>query len=451
MTHQVPHRRSATRTFAPPRHRPISRRRWLQGAGIALALPLLARDADAAPASRTTGQPSDRATGRLVSIANPLGFVGDDFFPTEAGPLSRQTLSPLLKPLGDLTDRITVFSHLDHGVTGGHQAVHSFLSGIRDDDADGFESRNITIDQVAAEHTVGQVRFPSLVAAVGQNFGELECRTSWTRNGVNIPPITEASDLFGLLFSQDTAAEQKQLRRAIRENGSVLDAVFRQANHLKRELSPADKRKIDEYLTSVRSVERNLANVDRWIDTPKPSVPMQQPEPGGSFTKRLPLFYDLVALALQTDSTRVATLAIPGNLPVSDLGLSGNYHAFSHHGKSERLRKPLFRIERYQIEQLARFLGKLQAMQTPDGRSLLDETMVLCGSGMGNASSHSNRKLPIIVAGGNLRHGQHRVMPTQSHLKIPLCNLFTAMLQQFGCREVERFNTATGSMTELLG
>ena len=426
-----------------------SRRRWLQGVGVSLALPLLARDATADDGHAADRSPEGRQPRRMVCVANPLGFVPGDFFPDQAGPL--QQLTPLLQPLGRHRESMTVFSGLDHGVSGGHQGVHSFLSGIRDNDSAGWANRNVTLDQIAAETTVGQVRFPSLVAAAGSNSDELACRTSWTRTGVNIPPVTEASRLFEMLFGTATEAERRRLHRTIAENTSVLDAVFRQANDLKRTLSPDDRRKIDEYLTSVRSVEQSLANVDAWVDRPRPQVDLKEPDDSAPFTQRLPVFYELIALALQTDSTRVATLAIPGNLPVGDLGIQGNYHAFSHHGKSDRLLKPLLRIERYQIEQFANFLDRLQGMQTPDGQPLLDSTMVLCGSGMGNASSHSNRNLPVILAGGKFRHGQHVVMPTEASRKVPLCNLFTTMLQQFGCEDLERFNTATGSMSELVG
>ena len=433
----------------PPQGRFPSRRRWLRGVGVCLALPLLARDAEAEEARPGDRSRAGRQPRRMVCVANPLGFVPGDFFPEQAGPLRR--LTPLLQPLGRHREVMTVFSGLDHGVSGGHQGVHSFLSGIRHNDSAGWDDRNVTLDQIAAETTVGKVRFPSLVAAAGSNSDELACRTSWTRTGVNIPPVTEASRLFEMLFGTETAAERRQLHRTIAENTSVLDAVFRQANDLKRTLSVDDRRKIDEYLTSVRSVEKSLANVDAWVDRPRPQVRLAKPDDAAPFTQRLPVFYELIALALQTDSTRVATLAIPGNLPVGDLGIQGNYHAFSHHGKSDRLLKPLLRIERYQIEQFATFLDRLRGMTTPDGQPLLDSTMVLCGSGMGNASSHSNKNLPVILAGGPFRHGQHVVTPTESSRKVPLCNLFTTMLQQFGCEELERFNTATGSMSELVG
>ena len=421
----------------------FTRRQWIRGMGVSLALPMLARDI---VGQEKTNQNSKRAM-RMVCVANPLGFVAEEFFPSEPGKLDK--LPRLLEPLKDLRNQFSVFSNLDHRMTGGHQSVHAFLSGIKNNESSAFQSKNITVDQVAAESCVGKVRFASIVASVGANSGELECRTSWTRTGVNVPPITQANALFKKLFASETKKQREGYRRAIKENASVLDAVFRQADSLKNDLGQEDRRKIDEYLNSVRSVEKNLSNADQWIDKPKPKVNLAEPPEGGPFTQRLPLFYDLIALALQTDSTRVATLSIPGNLPVNDLGLSGSYHAFSHHGKTERLLKPLFKIEKYQIEQYARFLAKLKELKTSEGESLLESTMVLCGSGMGNASSHSNKNLPILLGGGGFKHGQHVAAPKAAHKRIPLSNLYTTMLQQFGCGNVEKFNRATGSMSEL--
>lgn len=422
----------------------FNRRTLLRGAGLTLALPLLQRDSELLAASVV----KEETPMRMVCVANPLGFVGDTFFPKQVGKLDE--LSPLLEPLAEFKSQFSVFSNLDHGVSGGHQAVHSFLSGIRDNESANWESRNLTVDQRAAELGLGETRFPSIVASVGANSGELECRTSWTRTGVNIPPMTELRPLFDALFVTSNAEERANQRVALKKHASVLDAIREEARTLEQQLGKIDREKLDEYLTSIRSVETRLGISQQWLDKPKPEVGMSPPEANQAFTRRLPLFYDLIRLALLTDSTRVASLSIPGNLPVSDLGLSGNYHAFSHHGKTERLRQPLFTIERFQMEQLARFLGSLKDTTQPDGKTLLDHTMVLAGSGMGNASSHSNKDLPILLAGGGFKHGQHHSMPVESHQRVPLGNLFTTMLHQFGDMETEKFNKATGDLDEVL-
>ena len=417
----------------------ISRRSLLRGVGVTLALPLLQRDAGLMAVESLAPPPK-----RMLCVANPLGFVGENFFPESAGKLDK--LPRLLQPLAKLKNDFSVFSNLDHGVSGGHQSVHTFLSGIRDNESAQWESRNISVDQRAAELTLGQTRFPSIVASVGKNTDELECRTSWTRTGVNIPPVTKTTTLFDALFLAENEQQRKAKRKAFQENASILDVVFRQAKSLEPKLGNVDRNKLDEYLTSVRSVEQRLQMSDEWLDRPKPKVGVKPPQPGQAFTQRLPLFYDLIRLAFVTDSTRVATLSIPGNLPVADLGLSGNYHAFSHHGKTQRMLDPLFQIERFQMQQLARFLKSLRDTEQPGGSNLLDQTMVLAGSGMGNPSSHSNKNLPILLAGGGFKHGKHHVMPEEAHRRVPLGNLFTTMLRQFGDRDTERFNRATGTL-----
>jgi hypothetical protein len=183
-----------------------------------------------------------------------------------------------------------------------------------------------------------------------------------------------------------------------------------------------------------------------WLNRPKPKVEMAPPE-DGAFTHSLPVFYDLATLALQTDSTRVAAIGIPGTIDTRDLGLTGSYHGFSHHGKAEVLQKGLLIIEAFQMKQFARFIDKLKTIREPDGQRLLDRTMVLFGSGMGNGSSHSNKRLPVLVAGGGFKHGEHKIYPDgRQQRQVPLCNLYTTMLQRFGVK-TEKFNKATGTLT----
>lgn len=417
------------------RIRPLHRRTFLRGLGVSLAVPLLERDLAAK---------ADSPPMRMVCVANPLGYVPDAFFPTETG--TEFTPTELLKPLP--RGKYTVFSNLDHGVTGGHSAVHAFLSGIRDNESAQYPERNISMDQRAAEHVGPRTRFPSIVAAVGKPIGTIQCRSSWTRNGVSVPPVHDERVLFESLFITGSAKERDRQREAMRRNASVLDGIREQARDFKRTLGRNDQQKLDEYFDSVRAVETQMQMSRGWIDHPKPKVDFRLPSGPQAFTRQMPMFYDLIALALQTDSTRVATLSIPGTLPVGDLGLSGSYHAFSHHGQDSRLRGGLLTIEKFQMQQFARFVNKLAAIEQPDGQSLLDHSMLLCGSGMGNGSSHSNRNLPIILAGGGFRHGSHIALPGNGNKRIPLNNLYTTMLQRFGV-VVEKFNTASGTINGL--
>ncbi len=416
----------------------MDRRTFLQGTGVALALPLLEAMRQPLRAAAPGAAPM-----RMVCVANPLGMLPDSFFPAEAGPDYKTT--ELLKSLDKFRKEFTIFSHLDHGVTGGHRAVHSFLSGLKDVEASEMPAKNISVDQCAAEFVGTRTRFPSLVVSPGTAKDELALRQSWTRNGVNIPPITSTKELFRALFMAEDPAALRQRSAAYDLNGSILDAVNSQARLLERRLGRADQLKLDEYLTSVRELERKLGMSRDWLNKPKPKVDMDEPQPG-AFTHELPMFFDLVTLALQTDSTRVAALGIPASLDTRDLGLSGSYHGFSHHGKAEVLQKGLLVIEKFQMEQLARFLGKLTAIREPDGHSLLDRTMVLFGSGMGNGSSHSNRDLPVLLAGGGFKHGEHKVYPAATGKRVPLSNLFATMLQRFGL-EANRFSKGTGTLT----
>ena len=423
----------------------LDRRAFLRGTGVAMALPFLEAMRPATRALSSSSSISSSPT-RMVCVGNPLGLVPDAFFPTKTG--AGYETTPLLKPLREHRADFTVFSHLDHDVSGGHRGVHAFLSGLKDNDATDWPERNISMDQRAAEHVGSQTRFPSLVVSSGRTSpgNEIACKLSWTRNGVNVPPIDRASEVFRALFLADDAASRGKKARAYDENASVLDAIGAQAKLLERKLGKTDREKLDEYLTSVREVERKLDMSQAWLDKPKPKVGMSTPTDNG-FMETLPVMYDLIALALQTDSTRVASLSIPGTIDTDDLGLRGSYHGFSHHGKSDVLRQGLLVIENFQTAQLSRFLSKLKQMKVPDGSPLLDHTMVLFGSGMGNGSSHSNKKLPVLLAGGGFKHGEHKAYPTSRHRRVPLANLYTAMLQRFGV-ETEKFNTATGTLPE---
>lgn len=416
----------------------LTRRSFLSAAGVTVALPPL-------EAFSTGVSQSPR---RLVNIANPLGMLPDGFFPEKAGTFDK--LPYLLKPLEEHRRDFTIFSNLDHGVSGGHSACHSFLSGMRDVEAGQWPDRNISLDQRAAEHSGAETRFPSLVLCAGRvASGEQELRLSWTRNGINIPPISTTRALFDALFKADDPKALRKRSRSFALHDSILDSINSQAKTLETRLSSADRDKLDEYFTSIRETERKLELSEKWIHEPKPKAPIDPPT-DKAITETLPAFLDLIALALQSDSTRVATLGIPSTLHTGELGLSGSYHGFSHHGQDKILKDGLTIIETFQMKEVSRFFTKLKTLRDEYDNPLMDSTTVLFGSGLGNGSSHSNKNLPIMLAGGGLKtHGQHIVLPSESSKRIPLCNLFTTLLQRFGA-EVESFNKATGNMNELV-
>lgn len=416
----------------------INRRHFLRVAGVSLALPSLELFGAVAPAAKK----------RLVTVANPYGLLPDGFFPENPGALTK--LPYLLEPLKQHRSDFTVFSNLDHGVSGGHIGCHSFLSGMRDVEAGNWADRNRSLDQAAADSIGSATRFPSLTLSAGPvGRGEQELRLSWTRNGVNIPPIATTRDLYEALFKASDAKQQQATSESISRFDSVLDAVNSHAKLLQKRLGKTDQEKLDEYFTSVREVERKLEMSEKWIHEPKPKPGIPMPQ-DSEITETLPAMYDLIALALQTDSTRVVTLGIPSTLRTSALNLAGGYHGFSHHGKDKILKDGLAIIETFQMTELSRFLDKLKTLTDSEDVPLLNNTTVLSGSGMGNGSSHSNKDLPILVAGNGWKsHGTHVASPRENSKRVPLCNLFTTMLQQFGV-EIDQFAKANGTMNELV-
>ena len=415
------------------------RRLFLKAAGISVAIPAL--ESVRAGGSEKSSDPPKR----MVCIGNEFGMYPESFWPAKTG--RNYKLSPLLQPLAEHQDAFTLFSHLDHGQKGGHFAVHTFLTGVKSSEARGLPDGGISLDQRAAEFVGSRTRFPSLT--IGSEDGlHGGCRISWTRTGTRVPPITGPRELFRQLFIDGSASEKLKAIDSIAMKGSILDAVLGDAKSLSRRVNKDDGRKLDEYLNSVREVESKLELDQHWQNIPKPKPSIDRPEDEG-LTKDLPKLYDLIAIALQTDSTRVATLEVGGSFAASDLGIRKGYHSLSHHGKVQASIDLLVQIERYQVEQFARFLDKLSSLKdTGTDTSLLDSTMALFGSGMGNANSHTNNDLPIVLAGGGFKHGEHKQYPKEKSKRVPLCNLYTSMLQQFGI-ETDRFGNSTGTLPGL--
>ncbi|MCB1122170.1 MAG: DUF1552 domain-containing protein, partial [Verrucomicrobiae bacterium] len=320
------------------------------------------------------------------------------------------------------------------------------LSGIRSDMAKSMPEGNITLDQKAAEYVGTTTRFPSMQLNVGGGDDGI----SWTRNGVSIPSMSHLQALFDALFLETDEAHKRRLARSYKLNSSILDLVREDASDLKRRLSSNDVEKLDEYFTSVREVEKRLQMSEAWLNKAKPKVDYQLPKPlPTSFYEEVPLYYDLIKLALITDSTRILTYSINGWSGDSGLpGVRQGYHALTHHGQDPTRLKELTIIETFHAAQLARFLGDLKRTQVEGESSLLDRTMVLFGSGMGNASSHSNRDLPLILAGGGFIHGEHKDFPKVGEKQTPACNLYLSMLQRFGL-EIDHFGTSSGTLEGL--
>ena len=429
----------------------MNRRIFLRQAGVAIGLPFL----PSLTSSKIAIGSQQVASGakKMVCIGNMLGFHPAAFWPStkqvggEGGFISLENFEYGIttQPLNEIKEQSTLIQGLDHDIKGGHFGIHSFLSGVKQNEASSMTHGNVTIDQFAAEHVVGQTRFPSLT------IGSLEgihggCQLSWTRTGTRVPPIPGPEQLFEKLFVDATGKEKNSATDHLALQNSILDAVREQAHDLERSLSQRDKNKLDEYFTSVRDVEKGIARRRQWIDVPKPEAMIKQPQ-NRNMVEDLPLLYDLIVMALQTNTTKIATLEIGGDFNPADLGIRGGYHSLSHHGQLQERIDALITLETYQIKQFVRFVKKLAATSDDTG-PLIDTTTVLFGSGMGDANSHTNRNLPIVLAGGDFSHGNLLTFDVGHPHRPPLANLFVTMLQKFGV-EVDSFAKSTGTLRGL--
>ena len=421
---------------------PMNRRRFiLNSLGATLALPSLPSLLASVVGGNSAVQAAKGAGAgarRFVAVGNLLGYQVKSLFPETTGTAYEQTT--LLKPLWDVRKHMTVYRGLDHGIKGGHFAVHSFLSGVLNSEAQNRPLGNVTIDQFMADAIGFQTRFPSLtVGSEGGIHGG--CQIAWTKSGVRVPPITGPAELFDRLFIGDSQERQERRLQENRLQASILDSGLADANRLSKQVNREDKEKLDEYFTSIRDVEKRLELRQRWASLPKPQPPFDRPE-NRNRVQDLPMLYELIALALQTDSTRIATLEIGGDFLPQDLGIDKAYHSLSHHGNDEAAIKHLITLETYQIEQFGKFVARLSKMEDGE-RTLLDSTSVLFGSGIADANTHKNTDLPILLAGGGYRHGEFKKVPSSGANKVPLCNLFVDIAQRMGV-EAESFGNSTG-------
>lgn len=415
----------------------LNRRAVLRGAGTCLALPFLEAMTASVRAEETRAVQRGQTCRRLATFSVPFGVVMDKFHPMESG--SDYVVPKSLAPMADLREYFTCFSNVEHGVKGGHSANHTFLSGIKKTQGGNYADGNITIDQRVAEIVGHETRFPML------NFWNPGM--SFTRSGVAVPAIAKPSEAFAMLFVNDSQGEIETKRASLSASGSILDAILTDAKRFNRKLGLTDREKMDEYFTSIRGTEQKLQSSKDWLDREKPAVPAEsrtlQGIREGDYDVSMgnPLteaWFEIMFLALQTDSTRVVSTAIKNC--IWDLeGGEANYHTLSHHGQLPEKLAQLQEIDTLLMTHMARFIGRLRDAEELDGRSMLDTTQILFGSGLGNGQ-HTNKNLPVVLMGGNFKHGQH----IDNESKKPLCNLYLKMLQQFSPEE-EKFNLSDGA------
>lgn len=423
----------------------LSRRSFLRGAGVALSLPML--DAMVPAFARAESKAVPR---RFFAICNNLGMLPNLFFPAAESAGRGYKLSPYLEEIAAYRNDFTVMSGVWHpDVDGGHPADNCFLTAAPHPGSGGFRN-TISLDQYAAEHIGNLTRFPSLTLGVNVQQGQRSL--SWTSGGVLIPSEEKPSEVFKRLFLGGSPAEvQAQLRR-LALGQSVMDSVADQTKRLERNLGARDREKLDQYFTGVRDLENRMGQAAEWETKPRPVVKEAAPvDPADAkdYFEKVRLMFDLARLAFETDSTRLVALLLDGvNSPaikVENEALTDGYHAISHHGKKPDKLRQLELVDRAHMKLLGRLFGDLKARQE-DGENLLDRTMILYGTNLGDANAHVTTNLPTLFAGGGFKHGQHLAFDRARNYPLP--NLFVNVLQRLGI-EADRFSTATGTMRGL--
>lgn len=411
----------------------LDRRHFLRASGVSLALPWFEGMA------RAAGTEPPR---RMVCICTPLGLHPAAFFPEKPG--KDYALTPYLEVLKDFREDFTVMSGLAHPeIENSHDSIFSFLTAAPHPERRVGFRNTISLDQFAAEKIGAQTRYPSL-ALSGEGFS-----LSWTRSGALVPSSWSPSRLFASMFIEGRPDEVAAQARRLRDGQSILDTVGRQAKELKSNLGTEDREKLEEYFGSVRELEQRLAISEEWARKPKPKVDAKQPQDIPSpadLIGRTRLLFDLTHLALQTDSTRLITILLGGASLVPPIqGVTMAHHDLSHHGQDPVKLAQLKTLETEKLKVLRDLLAKLKRTKEEDA-TLLERTMVFFSSNLGNAANHSCRNLPVLLAGGGFKHGQHLAFDAKNGP--PLSNLYVSMLQRLGI-EADKFGSSTGTLTGL--
>lgn len=442
-----------------------SRRRFLQGVGAFVALPvlpsLLPRQVFAAEAA-AGGASTAAAPLRMAFVTFPNGCNLDHWWPTGEGAAFQ--LNKTMAPLEAVKRQIQVISGLDQlnadpgpdGAGDHARANATLLTGVRARKTAGADIQlGVSVDQVAAERIGQRTRFPSLELtsdperqAKGCDSGyacAYQYNVSWRSDVTPMPPESNPRLLFERLFGEGVRGERGQAFRARQQTQrSILDFVLEDARSLRRKLGDRDDQKLDEYFTSIREIEKRIVQAESFGDVPDPDVDTPPGIPA-EVGDHMDLMYDLLLLAFQTDSTRIATMMLGhdgDNRPYPQLGVADGHHNISHHQEKPDLLDKIARIDLHHVEHFARFLDKLQAARDVDGRSILENSLIVYAGGNADPNRHSHTDLPVILAGsagGRVETGRFLKVPNQ-----PMCNLFLDMLDRVGAEGVERLGDSTG-------
>ena len=437
----------------------LNRRFVLRAAGASLLLPMLeAMLPRRGQADESKFQPWERCDvkhPRLICCYIPNGVNIAEWVPKDAG--ASYTLSPTLSALASIRDEFTVLSGLGHpGSEGGHSGADTWLTGANLKSKPGSDYANsISVDQIIAAAHAKATRYPSLQLSDLSGTGSAghSHTLSFDRNGTPLPSENSPRRLFERLFVPENASDRAAALRRYTQRRSILDDISAEAKALDKKLGVDDKRKLDEYYTSVRDTEQMVGRLQGWLDVPKPTVPETNLElnmqPANAHDR--PLWLDVMLqlsyLSFVTDTTRVITFE--WSREAGGFGGGGeNHHELSHHdGNPEKLKK-LAEIDKFHLSRLERFVKLLSATQEGESR-MLDRTMIVFGSGMNSGTGtgdHSPKNLPLLLAGGKalgLKHGRHLAFDQEKHP--PLSNVLLSVLQKAGV-ETNTFSDSTGTL-----
>lgn len=439
---------------------PLTRRRFLRGLGIGVALPAFETFL---PTATAGGSTLNAAPKRVAFCSVPNGVEQGNWWPTGAG--ADFQLNNTMKPLEPLKDYLQIFGGLDHANAmpgpdgaGDHaRANATLLTGVRARKTAGSDIHlGVSIDQIIAAQIGDQTRFPSLeltcdkVRKAGQCDSGYSCaylyNISWRSETTPMTPESNPRFAFERLFGAGSTGERRnsyQLRQ--KKQLSVLDFILEDAKSLRADLGYVDQQKLDEYLTGVRSLEQRITQAEKFGELPEVQM-ATPPDTPTDFGEHMTLMFEILAMAFQTDSTRVATLLLAGdgtNYAFPQIGIREGHHWLTHDAGSDSEQwEKVAKIDQYYASHFAVFLQKLKSMKDPDGSSVLDNSMIFYGGAIANGNDHSHDNLPAIVAGGGgglLQPGHYRKLTSQ-----PMTNLFLSMADRMGVKNLERFGDSTG-------
>lgn len=425
-----------------------------------MALPLLESMSPIVSAATAAAAPR-----RMAFVYVPNGANMADWTPQKVG--ANYDLPRILAPLEKVQSEVDVLSGLTHDKgrangdgAGDHaRASATFLTGCQPRKTDGADIRvGISADQIAAEKIGRQTRFSSLELGCdrGQQAGNCDSgyscaysfNISWKTESTPMPPEVDPRLVFDRLFSNELSAETAE-KRAVqqRQRRSVLDFVLEDARRLQSNLGATDRRKLDEYMTAVRDLEQRIEQAQKYsVMMPNLDKPTGIPE---DYEAHIRLMYDLLALSFQTDSTRIATFVVAhdgSNRPYPFIGVSDGHHDLSHHGGNAEKKEKIATINTFHMRQFAYFLEKMRGIKEGEG-TLLDNSMIVYGSGLADGNAHAHNNLPVLLAGragGSIQQGRH----IQYSKETPMTNLYMSMLDRAGAR-VDRIGDSKGLLDQL--